>query len=154
MTRSQRTQAKHLKDYPDQSLWKKEYESELKDALLSSKGNDDISRNTVQRTMSQKDEGDIVIEKLVDSIAASEKYLKKVDNIDFRLNRLDIEVHEKTNTIMKRLSEILKSVRSLHSDTLETTMESMRESISQLKQSFEHLPRTSSKDAVNDNARN
>lgn len=98
---------RHKYKHHDKTLWKKEYEDELIDATLSSKKRENITRVT---QYTGKTDNEIVIEKIMDSITSSEKYLKKVNSIDFRLNRLDIEVHEKTNNILKLLTEIMKTI--------------------------------------------
>lgn len=126
-------------DYSDKSLWKKEYEDELTDAMLSTRKKENITR-VVQSTMS---DNDAVIEKLMESITSNEKYLKKIENIDFRLNRLDIEVHEKTNNILKRLSEILKVHRGQgYADKLETVLDTLKTDVTQIKLILDKKPRT------------
>lgn len=126
-------------DYSDKSLWKKEYEDELTDAMLSTKKKENITR-VVQSAMS---DNEAVIEKLMESITSSEKYLKKIESIDFRLNRLDIEVHEKTNSIMKRLNEIFKGLREQgYSDKLETVLDTLKTDVNQIKFVLNKKPRT------------
>ncbi|XP_063546887.1 ficolin-1-like [Cydia strobilella] len=95
------TKVKPLRDSPNDALWK-EYEHELNDAMMYSKRRENVTRQADTET---------VIEKIMDTISSSEKYLKKIDSIDYKLNRLDIEVHDKTNDILKYLGEIMKSIR-------------------------------------------
>lgn len=127
-------------EYPEKSLWKKEYETELTDAMLSTKKRENITRVAQSAGMS---ENDIVIEKLMDTITSSEKYLKKVDSIDFRLNRLDIEVHEKTNGILKLLTELTKSIQSdAYAEKFGDVWHSLRADISHIKTLMEKNLRT------------
>ncbi|CAH0578108.1 unnamed protein product [Chrysodeixis includens] len=117
-------------EYPDKSLWKKEYEEELTDAMLSNRRRENYTR----AAQGAPSDNDAIIEKLMESLTSSEKYLKKVDSIDFRLNRLDIEVHEKTNNILKQLGEIGKSIRSeTCSDKLESTLHSLKSDVNTIK---------------------
>ncbi|CAK1554091.1 unnamed protein product [Leptosia nina] len=130
---------KRKNDYGDKSLWKNEYENELTDAMMSSKRHKNFTR--VPQSTSGSD-NEVVIEKLMESITSSEKYLKKVDSIDFRLNRLDIEVHEKTNGILKYLAEIFNSMQnSGNSEKLETELEKIKNDLSEIKNIFEKNPR-------------
>ncbi|XP_063394319.1 angiopoietin-related protein 7-like [Cydia fagiglandana] len=95
------SEVKPLRDSSNDAIWK-EYEHELNDAMMFSKRRDNVTRQA---------DTEAVIEKIMDTITSSEKYLKKVDSIDYKLNRLDIEVHDKTNDILKYLGEIMKSIR-------------------------------------------
>ncbi|KAL0902540.1 hypothetical protein ABMA27_000384 [Loxostege sticticalis] len=127
-------------DHPDKSLWKKEYEDELTDAMLSSRKKDNVTRVVQSASVS---DNEAVIDKLMETITSSEKYLKKVDSIDFRLNRLDIEVHEKTNNILKQLMEMMKVVRSdAYPEKLEGALETLKNEVNQIKFMMEKLPRS------------
>ncbi|CAH0703490.1 unnamed protein product [Spodoptera exigua] len=136
VTRDKRGRRKN--DEPDKSLWKKEYEEELTDAILSGRKQENYTR-AAQGGPST--ENDAVIEKLMESITSSEKYLKKVDSIEFRLNRLDIEVHEKTNAIIKLLNEITKTLRSdTCSQKMESALTTMKNDVSSIKFYVEKNP--------------
>lgn len=135
------SRAKRKNEYGDKSLWKKEYEEELSDAMLTGKKQKNITR--VAQAASGVSDNEGVIERLMDSITSSEKYLKKVDSIDFRVNRLDIEIHEKTNNIMKLLTEIKKILHNDgHPDKSESLLENLKNEIYQIKFMLEHNPRT------------
>lgn len=130
---------KRKNDSIEKSLWKKEYEDELTDAMLSSKKKDNFTRVPQSTSMS---DNEMVIEKLMDSITSSEKYLKKVDSVDFRLNRLDIEVHEKTNAILKRLTDIMKSLETHpYEDKVDVAIDNIKTDIGHIKGMLEHNPR-------------
>lgn len=127
-------------EFGDKTLWKKEYENELTDAMLTSKKRDNHTRVAQSANLSDN-EG--VVEKLMDTITSSEKYLKKVDSIDFRLNRLDIEVHEKTNKIMKQLTEIIKKANNdANTEKLEGILGSLKNDIYKVKFLIENRQRT------------
>lgn len=135
--------ARRKNDYHgDKSLWKEEYEEELTNAMLSTKRKDNVTR-VIQSAASTTNENEAVIEKLMESITASEKYLKKVESIDFRLNRLDIEVHEKTNTILKQMSDIMKLVKEISiGDKVEHILNALKSDISDIKYTITRSPRT------------
>ncbi|XP_052752404.1 angiopoietin-related protein 7-like isoform X2 [Galleria mellonella] len=118
-------------NYPDKLLWKKEYEDELTDAILSTRRRGNVTR-VAQSTGATDNEA--VLEKLMEILTSSEKYLKKVDSIDFRLNRLDIEIHEKTNNILKQLMEIMKSIRGQnYAENLDIVLDSMKTDVNEIK---------------------
>ncbi|XP_032526409.1 fibrinogen C domain-containing protein 1-like isoform X2 [Danaus plexippus] len=117
----------------DSSLWKKEYESELTDALLTSKRAKNLTR-LPQSTSSDE----AVLERLMETITSSERYLKKIESIDFRLNRLDIEVHEKTNLMLKRLTEINTALQNQGPDKADTSLDTLKTDVGQLKYYFEN----------------
>ncbi|XP_047040704.1 angiopoietin-related protein 4-like [Helicoverpa zea] len=126
-------------DEPDKALWKKVYEDELNDAMLSTRKRENHTR-AVQS--SAQNDNEAVLEKLMESITSSEKYLKKVDSIEFRLNRLDIEVHEKTNAILKVLTEISKALRSetACAQKMETSLMSLKSDVNSIKFYVEKVP--------------
>nr|XP_037866421.1 fibrinogen C domain-containing protein 1 isoform X3 [Bombyx mori] len=127
-------------NHEDKTLWKEEYEKELTDAMLSSRRRDNVTR--VPQSPGIGD-NEAVIEKLMETITSSEKYFKKVESIDFRLNRLDIEIHEKTNSIAKQLGEIMKAVNSdAYGDKFETILETIKSDVSQIKYSLQMTPRS------------
>lgn len=97
--------------------------------------------NYTRAAQGSPSDNDAIVEKLMESITSSEKYLKKVDSIDFRLNRLDIEVHEKTNVILKQLAEIGNAVRTdTCADKLDSTMHALKSDINTLKFFVEKRP--------------
>lgn len=117
--------------YDDNSLWKKEYEAELTDAMISSRKRGNLTR--VEQAASFSD-NEAVIDKIMETLTNSEKYLKKVDSIDFRLNRLDIEVHEKTNNILKQLVDMTKMLRGgFHSEKVDDILERLKTDVIEIK---------------------
>lgn len=110
-------------------MWKQEYEDELTDALMTTKKRNNVT--LVHENSAQENEK--VLEKLMETITASEKYLKKIDSIDFKINRLDIEVHEKTNNILTYLVDMMKVIRTLDPKGIESVLEEIKAEISKLK---------------------
>ncbi|XP_013189291.1 fibrinogen C domain-containing protein 1 isoform X2 [Amyelois transitella] len=121
-------------DHLEKSLWKKEYENELTDAMLAAARK---HQNNTRKAVAFSD-SENVLEKLMETIVSSERYLKKVDSIDFKLNRLDIEVHEKTNTILKQLIDVMKMLRSAQrNDHHQSLMNSVKNDIVALRAMLE-----------------
>ncbi|XP_050684023.1 angiopoietin-related protein 7-like [Leptidea sinapis] len=133
--------AKRKNDYSDKTLWKDTYESELTDAMISPKrGHKNLTR--VAQSPPQT-ENEAVLDKLLETITSSEKYVKKIESIDFRLNRLDIEVHEKSNSILKNLGEVLKVVQKKESfEKFEPFLDNIRKELNEIKYLLENNPRT------------
>lgn len=139
VSKNRRGQRKN--DEADKTLWKKEYEDELNEAMLSGK-RENYTRSAGAQSGSL--DNDAVLEKLMESITSSERYLKKVEAIEFRLNRLDIEVHEKTNAMMKLLNNILKSIRSEScSQKMEASIHGLVADVNSIKYAVEKTPRSS-----------
>ncbi|CAH0716405.1 unnamed protein product, partial [Brenthis ino] len=127
--------------YSNDNIWKKVYETELDDAFLVSDRDKNFTR-AAQSTSTSDNE--VVIEKLMEAITANEKYLKKIENIDFKLNRLDIEIHERTNAILKRLTEVTTTVHSPgDSKKYNASWDDLKTDISQIKLSLEKYQRHS-----------
>ncbi|KAJ2954313.1 hypothetical protein O0L34_g2566 [Tuta absoluta] len=143
----QERRARRKNEFGDKSLWKKEYEEELTDAMLSTRKRDNLTRVAQSTAV----DNEAVVERLMDSITSSEKYLKKVDNIDFRLNRLDIEIHEKTNNIMKHLAEISKGLRlgvGTQPDKTDTILDGLKNEIYEIKSLLESNQRVNNVDGA------
>ncbi|KOB72875.1 Angiopoietin-like 1 [Operophtera brumata] len=137
---NQENRVKLRNDHSDKLLWKKEFEDELTGAMLSPRNKQNV---TVMNQSALSDNED-VIEKLIDTFTSSEKYLKKIDGIDFRLNRLDIEIHEKTNEIITHLAEIMKALREQgNAEKLETVLDTLTNDITQIKFNLDKKLRTS-----------
>lgn len=119
--------------------WKSEYEDELTDAMLAqNRARDNFTRITQSVTRNN----DAVIDKLMETITASEKYLKRVDSMDYRLNRLDIELHEQTNSILKYLTEMMKAIRAQSvSDKLDFVVNNIKSDIGELRRKLDSMPR-------------
>lgn len=118
--------------------WKSEYEDELTEAMLTQVR---ARENATRVAQSPTHDNDAVIDKLMETITSSEKYLKRVDSMDFRLNRLDIELHEKTNSILKYLTEMMKVVRAQSvTDKLDGVVTDIKSDINELKRKLDIMP--------------
>nr|XP_026499442.1 fibroleukin-like [Vanessa tameamea] len=127
----------------DKTLWKKEYENELNEAMLAPNRAKNVSRFAQSAT-----DNEVVIEKLMETITASEKHLKKMESIDFRLNRLDIEVHEKTDKILKQLMDITTAIDNLnYNEKMEAVLGPFRTDIEQIKSMLENQKRSYVRDS-------
>ncbi|CAG5027789.1 unnamed protein product [Parnassius apollo] len=125
---------RHRNEHSDKTSWKKEYEDELNRAILSSR-RDNHTRVTQSTGMT---DNEAVVDKIMESITMSEKYLKKIDGIDFRLNRLDIEVHEKTSSILRNLGVLSKSIQSLsNSEKVDMALELLKTDLNYIKSKME-----------------
>lgn len=106
LTSSGQTKKKKTNTAEHQTLpWRQEYEDELNNAVLDTWQSDN---NTHSRAILKSNEE--ILDKIADSITSSEVFIKKVNGIDVKLNRLDNDVNEKTDQIVKYLNEILGTV--------------------------------------------
>lgn len=69
--------------------------------------------------------GEVVVEKFVETLMSSERYLHMIETVDKKLNHLDESFHERTNGIIKYLAEILRHVKMLPSPELEDTLKTV-----------------------------
>lgn len=56
--------------------------------------------------------GDTLVEKFVETLMASERYLKMIESVQRKLTHLDATFHERSTSIMKYSAEILKMLKS------------------------------------------
>lgn len=79
--------------------------------------------------------GDAVVEKFVETLMASERYLKLIETVERKLNHLDATFHEKSNGILKYVSETLRVVKTSPLLTVEKALIGMKDDLDRLKQS-------------------
>lgn len=79
---------------------------------------------------------DIVVEKFVETLMASERYLKMIETVERKLDHLDANFHEKTNSILKYLSEAIRIIKTSPSEMLEKSLTNMKMDLDRLKQSM------------------
>lgn len=90
------------------------------------------SNTNFKRTQSLEDYDKILgssntpLDKIVDTLLASEKYLKKIEVVQRRLHHLDTSLHDKTNMMLKYLSEMIKTTNSNSPDVLLNTLKALR----------------------------
>lgn len=84
-------------------------------------------------TMAMK--GEVVVEKFVETLMASERYLKMIESVERKLNHLDATFHERTNSILKYVSEMLRTMKAGPGDLMENALRSIKTDLDKLKMS-------------------
>lgn len=79
--------------------------------------------------------GEVVVEKFVETLMASERYLKMIESVERKLNHLDATFHERTNSILKYVSEMLRTMKSGPGDLVENALRSIKTDLDKLKMS-------------------
>ncbi|XP_061705404.1 angiopoietin-related protein 7-like isoform X2 [Cydia pomonella] len=82
--------------------------------------------------------GEAVVEKFVETLMSSERYLKLVETVERKLNHLDNSFHEKTSSVMKYLTEILRMLQPL--PDMEELLKSVRMSLESVSETLNHIP--------------
>lgn len=77
--------------------------------------------------------GDMVVEKFVETLMSSERYLKMVESVERKLNHLDAAFHERTNSIIKYLAELLRVSKSSSSESLDQSLVGLKAELDKLK---------------------
>ncbi|KAJ8737692.1 hypothetical protein PYW08_000287 [Mythimna loreyi] len=86
--------------------------------------------------MARPNVGDTVVEKFVETLMASEKYLKMIESVERKLTHLDMTFHERTNSILKYLSEMLRLIKASSSEMIEKALKNVKEDMDNLKHSL------------------
>lgn len=73
---------------------------------------------------------DAMVEKFLDSLISSERYLEMLEK---KMTHLDVTVHEKTNSIMKYLVEILRKIKTKSNDEVEMALRSVKNDLDAFK---------------------
>lgn len=79
--------------------------------------------------------GEVVVEKFVETLMASERYLKMIESVERKLNHLDATFHERTNSILKYVSEMLRTMKAGPGELMETALRSIKTDLDKLKMS-------------------
>ncbi|CAK1554090.1 unnamed protein product [Leptosia nina] len=79
--------------------------------------------------------GEMVVEKFVDTLMASERYLKMVETVEKKISHLDATFHDRSNSILKYLAEVLRVVKSPPGVMMEETLRSLKLDLERIKQS-------------------
>lgn len=93
-------------------------------------------RSHVSQVVSRSNVGDAVVENFVDTLMASERYLKMIETVELKLTHLDMTFHERTNSILKYLSEMLRTIKASSSELLEKALKNVKTDLDTLKQSL------------------
>lgn len=105
---------------------------ELEDALFFNRKEIDRLPTTTLRYA----KGEVVVEKFVETLMASEKYLKMIESVEKKLNHLDASFHERTNSILKYIVEMQRSMKTSSSDNLETALRSVKSDLDKMRQTI------------------
>lgn len=93
-----------------------------------------FKNNGILSTANKSKIGNAVVEKFVDTLITSEKYLKLIVNVEKKLNYLDITFHEKINSLFKYVSEILKIIKKTsQTKMMENALENIYKDLNNLK---------------------
>lgn len=79
-----------------------------------------------------KAKGEVVVEKFVETLMASERYLKMIESVERKLNHLDATFHERTNSILKYVSEMLRTMKAGPGEGVENTLRSIKTDLDKL----------------------
>ncbi|XP_026321180.1 fibrinogen C domain-containing protein 1-A-like isoform X2 [Hyposmocoma kahamanoa] len=66
---------------------------------------------------------------------SSERYLKMIESVERKVNHLDATFHERTNSILKYVSEMLRTMKAGPGDLMENTLRSIKTDLDKLKMS-------------------
>ncbi|XP_045510175.1 angiopoietin-related protein 7-like isoform X2 [Colias croceus] len=111
---------------------REEEDDDSSNVQVRSKYNLTHAPTTTGRTL----KGEMVVEKFVDTLMASERYLKMVESVEKKINHLDANFHDRTNTILKYLAEVLRIAKtaSAPQDVMEKTLRSLKHDLDKLQQ--------------------
>lgn len=102
------------------------------DEFQSKKSQDYVSR-TPAGTSRQASIGENAIEKFVETLMSSEKYLKMIDSVERKISHLDSVFHGKTNNILKYLSEMQKVLNASSTESVLKTLNTLQTDMKQVK---------------------
>lgn len=77
-----------------------------------------------------KADKEIIIEKFIDSLVSSERYLALMER---KLNHLDISFHEKSSNIMNYLTEMMKKIKPQPTAEVEATLKGVTKDLEKFK---------------------
>lgn len=82
---------------------------------------------------SRSTKNEIIIEKFLDNMLNSDEYFNKIDTIQDKLNYLNYLFYNKTNTIIKYLSNIYKIVQTSPVHVMESAVQSLKDDLNKVK---------------------
>lgn len=80
--------------------------------------------------------GDAAVEKFVDTLVSSERYLKMIESLDRKLSHLDMTYRERSNSVLKYLNEILRLIKKSSSEALESALRTVKLDLDNMKQTL------------------
>ncbi|CAD0194178.1 unnamed protein product [Chrysodeixis includens] len=90
----------------------------------------------VPTTTGRSSVGDAVVEKFVETLMSSERYLKMIESVERKMNHLDTTFHERTNSILKYQSEMLRILKSSSAESVEKALRTVKTDLDKLKMSM------------------
>lgn len=76
---------------------------------------------------------EVVVEKFVETLIASERYLKLIEVVEDKMGHLQTIFRERTNTVMKYLTEILRVIKTSPVDQVQSNLHSLKDDLEKLK---------------------
>ncbi|CAH2207765.1 jg677 [Pararge aegeria aegeria] len=89
------------------------------------------------RTTPKTKNGDVIVEKFVNTLMESKKYLKTIEIVEDKLDHLESMFQERSNAIIKYLAEVLRVVKTSPADMLEKALQSLKNDLDRLKQTVQ-----------------
>ena len=81
---------------------------------------------------------EIAVEKFVDTMMASEKYLKMIEAVEIKVNHLNTVFIERSNVILKYITEVLTLIKTSPVDALENSLQTLKGDLDKLKRLISH----------------
>lgn len=97
----------------------------------------DVSTNkTTLMTRPKDKKAEIVVEKFIETLIASEKYLRMIENVEVKLDHLETTVQDRSNSILKYLAELLHGAKTSPADILERALQSLKNDLDRMKEAL------------------
>ncbi|VVC86214.1 unnamed protein product [Leptidea sinapis] len=77
--------------------------------------------------------GEIVVEKFVDTLMSSERYLKMIGTVEKKVTQLNTTLRERADNIVKYLAEVLRVLKSSSNEKLNEAISTIRKDIEKLR---------------------
>lgn len=88
------------------------------------------------QVMNRPNVRDDEVEKFVEILISSERYLKMIETVESKMTNLDTTFRERSNHILKHLSEILTVIKAPSSGMIEQALKNVKAEMDNLKQSL------------------
>ncbi|XP_064076444.1 angiopoietin-related protein 7-like [Vanessa tameamea] len=110
------------------------YDDELENIFAKTNYNYSRLPTTTERIAKPE----VVVEKFVETLMASERYLKLIETVEAKVVHLETIFQERTNTILKYLTEVLRAIKTNPVDTLQSSLHSLKNDLDKLKHVVSH----------------
>lgn len=95
--------------------------------------NFDKFNSSMPTTTGRTAKPEVIVEKFVETLLASERYLKLIEVVEDKMSHLQTIFRERTNTVMKYLTEILRVVKTSPVDQVQSNLHSLKDDLEKLK---------------------